>query len=563
MASYPPPYPPPPPGYDPRDQRRFMRDQARAQIRAQRDAFRAQREQMRYQMRSMRRGSILGPLILIAIGVVFLLIQTGRLNNLRFWDWYGRWWPLLLVIAGCAVLAEWALDQYVLRDPQRPAYRRTLGGGVVFLLLFFVATGVVAGRVHGSPSGYNFMFPGMHFDEDSLDQLFGDKHESDETMDLSFEPGSSLEVMNPRGSVTVKGTSDDGKMHIAVHKQVYSRSDSDADSRAKQFKPDNKYQNSVWKIAMPALDGASADLILSVPPAAGTTVTVNHGDIHIASIKGSVTAIANHGNVELSAITGMATAHVNSGSASVSARSMGSGIDIQGHAEDITIADVTGPVNINGEFFGTTHLEHVNGAVHFHTSRTDFQLARLDGEVEISPDANLSADQALGPVVLTTHNRNINLDRVSGDVSVTNRNGTIDLIAAPAIGTITLENRNGAIKTTLPEHSSFSLQAETNDGDAFTEFSLPTSSSGNHKTISGSIGSGGPTVRLSTTNSDVTILKSDVQPLPPIPPMPPKITLTPPAIPAMPASPRLPKQQKLPAVPKAPAAPAVPPPPGQ
>src|SRR6185437_11609572 len=112
MASYPPPVPPP--GYDPRDQQRFMRDQMRAQARAQRDAFRAQREQMRYQMRSMRRGSILGPILLIAIGVIFLLMQTGRIDRTHFWGWYGHWWPLLLVIAGCAVLAEWAVDQYLL-----------------------------------------------------------------------------------------------------------------------------------------------------------------------------------------------------------------------------------------------------------------------------------------------------------------------------------------------------------------------------------------------------------------------------------------------------------------
>ena len=85
MASYPPPGVPPvpPPGYDPREQRRFFRDQARAQ----RAAFRAQRDQVRYQMRSMRRGSVLGPILLIAIGVMFLLIQTGRLDHDRFWGW--------------------------------------------------------------------------------------------------------------------------------------------------------------------------------------------------------------------------------------------------------------------------------------------------------------------------------------------------------------------------------------------------------------------------------------------------------------------------------------------
>jgi len=137
MASYPPgpppvppsSPPPPPPGYDPRTERRYYRSYYRDQARAQRDAFRAQRMQMRYQMRGMRRGSVLGPLLLIAVGVVFLLMQSGRIDRHHFLDLYARWWPLLLVGAGLVVLAEWALDQMHLRDPQRVPYRRSVGGG--------------------------------------------------------------------------------------------------------------------------------------------------------------------------------------------------------------------------------------------------------------------------------------------------------------------------------------------------------------------------------------------------------------------------------------------------
>jgi len=554
MAGYPPPYPPPapPPGYDPRDQRRYMRDQARAQARAQRDAYRAQREQMRYQMRGMRRGSVLGPILLIAIGVVFLLIQSGRLDHSQFWSWYGHWWPLLLVAAGCAVLAEWAVDQYLLRDPQRPQYRRSLGGGVVVLLLFLVFSGLIASNIHDYPSGYSRLFPGMHIDQDAIDEFFGDKHESDQNIDLAFSAGNSLAVVNPRGDVTISGTSDDNRIHIAIHKQIYSRSDSEADSKAQHLTPATNMEGSTLNLTMPSTEGARADLVITVPPTAATTVTANHGDIHVTSIKAAVAATANHGDVELSAISGLATVHVNSGGSSISARDVDGGVSIQGHAEDITLADVTGPVSINGEFFGTTHLEHINGGVHFHTSRTDFQLARLDGEIEMSPDANLSADQVLGPVVLTTHGRNIRLDRVAGDIAVTNRSGTIDIVAAPVIGNITIENRNGPIKVTLPEHANFSVQADTSDGDMFTDFSLPTSSSGNHKTISGAVGSGGATVHLTTTNADISILKGDVAPVPPTPPAPPKITLAPAAVPAARKAPAAPKAPKAPAAPNAP-----------
>ena len=79
------------PPIDPRFQREQWRQQqriARDQAKAQRDAWRAQarlqREQARWQMRQYRRGSIVGPLLLVAIGIVFLLIQTGRIAANQF-----------------------------------------------------------------------------------------------------------------------------------------------------------------------------------------------------------------------------------------------------------------------------------------------------------------------------------------------------------------------------------------------------------------------------------------------------------------------------------------------
>src|SRR5580704_11916876 len=145
MANYPPPYPPPgapsgpPYGNDWKYQRRILKEQARAQ----RDVARAQRDAYRYQARSMRRSSILGPLLLITIGILFLLVQTGRLAAHNLWDWYGRFWPMLLVGAGIIMLLEWAYDQYMQSDDTQPRYRRRLGGGVFTLLLLLVVTGAL------------------------------------------------------------------------------------------------------------------------------------------------------------------------------------------------------------------------------------------------------------------------------------------------------------------------------------------------------------------------------------------------------------------------------------
>jgi DUF4097 and DUF4098 domain-containing protein YvlB len=493
-------------------------------MRAQRDAIRAQRQQIRYQMRGMRRGSILGPLLLIAIGVLFLLVETSRLNLSRFWEWYGHWWPMLLVAAGIVLLAEWTFDQVHLRDPERPPYRRSAGFGVFLLLFFLVLAGVIG---HHITAGERWDNGGWHFDQDSFDEFFGDKHESDQTLDLAFPAGGSVAVVNPRGDVTIDGTSDDGRIHIAEHKQVYAHSDADADSKAQQLSPAVAREGTAISINIAALDGASADLVLTVPAAAAIRVNANRGDIHVASIKAPVAVTANHGEIELSAITGAATAHINSGGSSISAHSMGSGIAIEGRAQDITLSEITGPVSITGEFFGTTHLEHIQGTVHFHTSRTDLQLGRLDGEAEISPRSDLSADQALGPVILTTSNRNISFDRIAGDIAVTDRNGSIDLTAAPPLGAIDMEDRNGSVKLILPEHAGFTVQANTTDGEIYTDFPLPTSGSESRKSINGTVGAGGPMVHITTTNGDLSIDKGTVLPLPPLPPAPPKLTLAP------------------------------------
>lgn len=430
MASYPPPYPPPP-GYDPRDQRRFYRDQARAQ----RDAFRAQSDQMRYQMRSMRRGSVAGPILMIAIGVVFLLVETGHIDHTRFWGWYAQWWPLLLVGVGVVVLIEWAVDQYAMRNPEHPQYRRSLGGGIFLLVCILGFIGFVSDHSIFHHLDGQARLAGFNIDQDSWDQFFGDKHESDETLDLAFN-GDALNVSNPRGDVTINGTSDDGRIHIAMHKQVYARSDSDAQDKARQLVPVPVTQGSAFTLRMPSIDGGHADLVITVPPNAATTVTADRGDIKVASIKAAVNATANHGGIELSAISGAVTAHINSGGSSLSAHSLGDGMAVQGHAQDLTLVDITGPVLINGEFFGTTHLEHINGEIHFHTSRTDLRFARLDGQTEIT-SSGISSDQVLGPVVLATSNRSVTLDRIAGDVAVTNRNGAITLTAAPGLETST------------------------------------------------------------------------------------------------------------------------------
>jgi DUF4097 and DUF4098 domain-containing protein YvlB len=530
MANYPPPYPPPgapggpPYGNDWKYQRLVLKEQARAQ----RDMFRAQRDAYRYQVRSMRRSSILGPVVLITLGVIFLLVQTGHLQGYRLWEWYARFWPFLLVGAGVVMLLEWAYDQYTQSDSTQPHYRRRVGGGVFTLLVLLAVTGVIfSGMREG---GHTRLFNGMSINQDNLDEFFGDKHESDQSLAQPFPAGASLSVDNPRGDVTISGTSDDNQIHVAVHKEVYTRSDADADAKAQRLNPNINTSGNNVTLSVPAIDGGRADLTITVPATASPSVTANHGDVKINSIKGAVNVTANHGDVELSAITGNITARINNGGASFSAHSITGALTLEGHGHDTTLSDLSGPVTMTGEFFGDTHFEHIRGPIKFHTSRTDFQLGRLDGDIEISSNSDLSATDALGPVTLTTRNRNINLERIGGDVSVTNRNGSVEVTSAPPLSNVTVENRNGSVALTVPEQSSFAYQFDATNGDIQSDFPQikVANEDSQKKVVNGTIGGGGQLLRITTSQGDISLKKASLMPLPPLPPAPPKLTALPP-----------------------------------
>ena len=531
MANQPPPYPPPPSypptppyGVDPRYQRRVLRDQARMQ----RDMIRAQREMYRVQIRGLRRASIVGPLLAISLGVLFLLVQIGRVPASHLWGWYGRWWPLLLIGIGVVRLAEWGFEQASQRDmdASAPRPRRVLGSGVIFLLILLAGGGLVAGAIHNHAD--RMFGHGFSINQDNLDEFLGDKHESDQTLVRSCPEHSTVTVDNPRGDIVISGTSDDGQIHVTAHKQVYTRTDAEAEARAQQLSPKIDGTGSNFTVTMPPVEGARADLTVTVPSTTAVTLNANRGDVRASSLKADVTVTANHGDVDLSAIHAAVAGHINNGDSSFAAHSVLGSLSVEGRGRDLTLSDVTGPVTMSGEFFGTTHLEHIRGTIHFHTSRTDLKLGRLDGEVEISPNADLSADQVAGPVTLNTRNRNITMERVTGDLAITNRNGSVDLTVAPPTGTVTVENRNGSVNVTMPTDAGFVVQADTTNGELANEFSLPTEGADNHPSVSGTVNRGGPLVHITTSQGDISLKKGAIAPLPPLPPPMPRLTALPP-----------------------------------
>ena len=110
-------------------------------------------------------------------------------------------------------------------------------------------------------------------------------------------------------------------------------------------------------------------------------------------------------------------AQVHNDNSSVSAKSVTGAFTLQGRAGDISLANIDGAVMLQGDFFGTTHAEQIEGPLRFETSRTKFATARVDGELEIE-SGDLQGKSSTMAVTLTSRNRTIELDDVSGPVNV-------------------------------------------------------------------------------------------------------------------------------------------------
>ncbi len=101
-----------------------------------------------------RRPSLIGPLILITIGVLFLLANMGMLP-LSFWEIAFRFWPLLLVLIGLDILIG----------------RRSPLGSLLILILWAALVGGIIWLA--SPQGAAYL-PSASVVTDQLSQPLGD-----------------------------------------------------------------------------------------------------------------------------------------------------------------------------------------------------------------------------------------------------------------------------------------------------------------------------------------------------------------------------------------------------
>ncbi len=500
-----------PPAWTSREARWQAKQQARAARQQWKAQMRAQKDYYRGYWRGWHRPTFVGPLILLTVGVIALLMSTGRLDAGEFWGWYARWWPMLLIGIGGLLLAEHFLDW------NRPWGGHRSMGGIVWLVILMICLGWVSRNGHlMGPFTWNF-------DDDNSGENFwnwmGPEHDNDVQIDQVLTAAKpAVTIDDPQGDVTITASADN-TMHLRAHEMVHRNSDSDAQKIFEQLKPKVETSGSGAVVTVPEKQGSRVDLTRELPAASFATVKAVPGDVTADGLNGGVQVTANHGEVKLEDINGDAQGHLDHGD--FSAHNVKGRVLVDGHGDDVTLSEIQGSVTINGDFFVDIHLEQIGADIHFHSSQTTLDIPRLMGALTLDK-SDLSLSQASGPVRIIAKSKDVDLTQVAGDAHIEDSDGDVNIVATNPLGNLQITDRTGNVIVTMPENANFTVAGSTSaDESVRTDFPLKMSTEGGRQTLAGSVGHGGVKLELETDHGNLELRKGDNGTLSMTPPAPP------------------------------------------
>jgi hypothetical protein len=449
------------------------------------------------------------------MGAVFLMATMHVLSIGRLAHLFANYWPALLIVWGVIKLVE---HQRAQREGTRAP---GIGGGGVVLVVMIVVFGLIATQLeHVNWSGLHEQF---NFDDSDFSGIFGQSYNYNDNLEQDFPGGGSLKVIDTHGAISVHA-SDDNKITVVVRKRVGADNQNDADKYNNQTKPTLTVIGGMVTLDARA-DGAGdhpveTDLDISLPRKAQVSVVSRRGDVSLSGRDANVELAAQHSDTSIEDVNG--SVKVNQEKGSVKIEQITGDVHVQGRVNEVSVADVKGAVQLDGEFQESVKLARITKSVTFKSSRTDMEFSRIEGTLDLDSD-ELHAQQITGPLHLTTRSKNIRLEEVSGDVRLQDDNGAVE-VGMRTLGNIQIDNRNGEVQLSLPDKSSFRLDARTRDGEIQTDFpELKVNNDEHEAKASGSVGSASSHIVLNNEHNSIEIRKaSSMPPKPPEPPNPAK-----------------------------------------
>jgi len=448
-----------------------------------------------------QRGSIVGPLILITIGVLFLMRTIWPGFSVA--DFFAVYWPYLLIIWGVLQILEISIR--MARGTGIPANGVTPGGWFLVLLISLFGFGMY--KLHGPESWWRR----VSFDQ-GMD-WFGEPHEfvvATQTRTVGKRPHIVIE--NLRGNAKIAGV-DTTELTITGHKTVRAMKGADAD-RADQATPVEIVQDGTDFIIRANSDRASGrvrvatDLEITIPKASSLDLSGRSGDVDVSALAGNVKISSDNAGVHLQDISGDVTVDTRRGDIIRCANVIGN-VELKGRSSDVELEKISGQVTVSGAYSGTITLRGVSKPLHLDNYKTVVAVQKVNGQITMDR-GNFAAQNIVGPAQISTHPSYVEVSGFSDALQISADQGDVSLRPSSAqLARIQVKTGAGNIELALPDGAAFDLSASTDRGRIENEFgpTLKVENAGRGARLLGAVGAG-PNLNLTTDRGSITIRKA-------------------------------------------------------
>lgn len=454
----------------------------------------------------MRPRSIIGPLLLVLIGTLFLV------NNLHpelpWFDLASKYWPYLLIVWGVLRLIEVMVWWFM----GKPVDRGMAGGEwVAITFIVLIGTGLFVGQ-HWWPQGPWIRGRGI--------EMFGETYDYPLNAEQAVSKTPQILVENLRGNARIVGTSED-KVKVTGRKTVRAMSKEEADAADRQTPLEVTVQGDRVTVRTnqeraTGTQRVSMEIEIAVPRGASVETRGRFGDFDISDVAGETKVSSDNAGVRLQNLGGQARVELRR-SDIVRAVNVKGGVEVnlKGRGEDVELDNIEGPVVVTGTYTGDLKFRKLAKSFRFSSQITDLQAAKVPGQIHIAT-GDIRGNNVVGPVRLEarTRGRDVEFVDFTQSAEFTVDRGNIDLRPSKAdMGKITARTNSGDIDLSLPNGSSFTITAATRRGEVQNDFGAPlkTESQHNSSSLKGSVGQG-PEITLNTDRGSITVRKASEHP---------------------------------------------------
>lgn len=473
----------------------------------------------------MRRSSLIGPVLLIVLGVIFLINNLKpEISLLRA---LGDYWPYLLIAWGGLRLLEILYWHFA----AKPLPWSGISGGEWFVIVLIA---LIGGGLHVGHR-YRDSWPAARITMHGI-EIFGESY--DFPLSATHKAGNSPRILieNLRGGARVTA-SDTEEVTVTGRTTVRALDQASANKVRQQCPFEIVPQGDLLVIRTNHERAGephrvSSELEIVVPRGASVEGRGRHGDFEISGIGGSVDIDSDNAGVRLSDIGGNVRVALRK-SDIVRAVNVKGNIELKGGGWDVDLDSIQGTTTVNGAYAGEIRLRKLAKPLRFQGRSEELRLERIDGFLRMTR-GDLAADGLAGPVVLRARSKDVLLSNFTDSLELNVERGDVQVRPGRVpLARMDIRTHAGDIEFVAPVNARFLLRATTGRGEIVDNFGAPLEKrrEGRGEILTGSVGSGGAEIALASERGVIRIYKAGADGVtptathetkgPPAPPVPP------------------------------------------